>query len=241
MPLQGHDSWVEVPSSEVKTGQPVYADLMLGNHGNNHRDFKLAGKIPLERSTFSLIGPSGTVTNLKPDLIDRGLDPKGGYWTAKINHSAPGLYRLIHTYDAIVSYAPKRAIKSAKTYFASGRSDSAPGTATIVKPDGLPLEIIPLDDPTRLKGEGKVLVKVLFKGEPLNDALISCIPRGNPFGADLDPKLETRTAANGGAVFEISQPDEYMIAVHVDAPEETGEGYSEGTEYGATLTFWVTE
>ena len=241
LPLQAHDSWVEVAASEVKPGQTLYADLMLGNHGNHHRDFKLAGKIPLERSTFSMISPSGEVTNLKSGLIDRGMEPQEGYWTVKLNHAASGIYRLIHTYDAVVSYAPKRAIKSAKTFFASGRAPAETGDPIYIKPDGLPLEIIPLDDPTQLRRDGKLLVKVLFKGEPLKDAVISCIPRGTTLRPDFDPEYETRTAANGGAKFTLSQPDEYLISVKVDAPAETGETYSAGTEYGATMTFWVSE
>ncbi len=33
---------VQTPSLVIRQGDFVYVDLMLGNHGNDHRDFKLA-------------------------------------------------------------------------------------------------------------------------------------------------------------------------------------------------------
>lgn len=43
-----HDTWVETNTSVVRTGDVVHVDLKLGNHGNEHRDFKLASKISLD-------------------------------------------------------------------------------------------------------------------------------------------------------------------------------------------------
>ena len=61
IPANAHDTWVEVNSAEVRLGQVVHVDLKLGNHGNNHRDFKLASKITLALAfdpTNRLIGPA---------------------------------------------------------------------------------------------------------------------------------------------------------------------------------------
>lgn len=49
-----HDTWVEVNPTEVRIGQVVHVDLKLGNHGNDHRDFKLASKITLEPCTLAV-------------------------------------------------------------------------------------------------------------------------------------------------------------------------------------------
>ena len=38
-----HDGWIEVPAI-VEKGQPVTIALMLGNHANEHRSYRLAGK-----------------------------------------------------------------------------------------------------------------------------------------------------------------------------------------------------
>ena len=233
--LSAHDSWVEVNTPEVAAGQPVYAALMLGNHGNHHRDFKLASKIPLKGSTLVLIAPDGGRTNLKRRLFDEGLEEKEGYWSARLFPGAPGLYCIAHTYDAVVSYAPKRALKSGKTYFACG-TGAAPFTARAL---GHPLEIIPLRDPTRLHAGDALPVRVLLRGKPLAGAVISAIPKGATLTGEFDPAHEAKTDARGDAVLPLKEANRYLVATHYKAPEETGKDYQEGTEYGATLTVMV--
>ena len=46
--LQAHDLWLQTNTTVVRTGDVVHIDCMLGNHGNDHRDFKLAGKPGIE-------------------------------------------------------------------------------------------------------------------------------------------------------------------------------------------------
>ena len=43
-----HDTWVQTNTNLIRTGDAVHIDLMLGNHGNDHRDFKLASKLDPE-------------------------------------------------------------------------------------------------------------------------------------------------------------------------------------------------
>src|SRR6218665_1408356 len=95
-----HDPWVQANVVSQEPKQPVYADLMLGNHGNNHRDFLLASKIPLAGSTLVLVGAKGAVTDLKPGIVDAGSEEKEGYWSVKIPSAATGLQCVAHTYDA---------------------------------------------------------------------------------------------------------------------------------------------
>ena len=54
-----HDTWVQTNTNVVRTGDVVHIDLMLGNHGNEHRDFKLAGKLTLSGATLEMIDPTG--------------------------------------------------------------------------------------------------------------------------------------------------------------------------------------
>lgn len=236
LPLHAHDTWVELNVAKSEPRQPVYADLMLGNHGNNHRDFQLASKIPLKVSTLELIAANGAQTDLIPATIDRGAEEKEGFWTAKIAPPSPGLYCVAHTYDAVVSYAPKRALKSAKAFFQSGDPAAIPNLAFFAKPLGHPLEIIPLSDPTRLYAGDTLQARVLFKGQPLKNVVISCIPRGTELADDFDPNHEARTNDQGEASLPLPVANHYLVVVHRKAPEETGEAYSSGTEYGATLT-----
>lgn len=241
LPAAAHDPWIQVNTTRPEPKQPVYADLMLGNHGNNHRDFLLAGKIPLAGSTLSLIGGNGTVTDLKPDIIDAGSEEKEGFWSVKIPSQPGGLYCVAHTYDAVVTYAPKRVLKSGKAFFFSAAPDGNGAINQFSQPLGHPLEIIPLEDPTKLAAGGKLDVKVLFKGQPLKDVVVSCIPQGKELADGFDPVHEARTDAGGGAELPLPEANRYLLVVHRKAPEETGEDHSAGTEYAATLTLLVGE
>ena len=62
--VSAHDTWVEANAMFVPAGQYTYVNLMLGNHGNEHRDFKLASKITIEPCTLVAISPSGKITDL---------------------------------------------------------------------------------------------------------------------------------------------------------------------------------
>src|SRR5687767_13882269 len=83
-PAPAHDPWVQTNTNLVRTGDAVHVDLMLGNHGNDHRDFKLASKFsPAMAKTLDVIAPDGTRYDLKPDLVDLGYGPKEGFHSAK--------------------------------------------------------------------------------------------------------------------------------------------------------------
>src|SRR6478609_1866376 len=93
---RAHDTWVQTNTNVVRTGDNVHIDLMLGNHGNEHRDFKLAGKITLEACKLDVIAPSGKKFDLKDRLADIGYVPKEGFWTTRFAGTEPGLYMVAH-------------------------------------------------------------------------------------------------------------------------------------------------
>src|SRR3989442_587925 len=95
VPLAGHDTSVQTNTNPVRTGDAVHVDLMLGNHGNDHRDFKLAGKVSADQiQTFEVVAPDGKKYDLKPNLVDLGYAPKEGYHTAKFVPGLPGVYAV---------------------------------------------------------------------------------------------------------------------------------------------------
>ena len=86
-----HDTWVQPNTNLVRTGDAVHIDLMLANHGNDHRDFKLASKVSQDQiQTFAVIAPDGKKYDLKTDLTDMGYAPKEGYYSAKFVPRSPG-------------------------------------------------------------------------------------------------------------------------------------------------------
>lgn len=244
VPVQAHDTWVETNTNLVRTGDAIYVDLRLGNHGNEHRDFKLASKIDLESCTLAVVSPEGVSYDLKANLADTGYAPKEGYWSGKFVAAKPGLYTVSHTLDKIVSHGKSiRAVKSGKTYFVVSptldRISSDNGGFD--RPLGHALELVPTTNPVTPMGPGeKIALQLLFKGQPLADARVSFIPRGETLQEGFDERYEQMTDADGRVSFTPSTGNEYLAVVHHQAPDEAGDGY-DSTAYSATLTVFVPE
>jgi uncharacterized GH25 family protein len=236
-----HDTWVQTNTNVIRMGDVIHCDLMLGNHGNEHRDFKLASKVDPAASTLEILAPDGKRYDLKDRLVDTGYTPQEGFWTAKFAPTTPGLYLVAHTFDKVMSYAPERAVKSAKTFFVVSRSldrvpESNPGFDRAL---GHSLELIPETNPVTPMGPGMPLaVRLLYKGKPLPGAQIAFIPRGETLVEGIDTRYERTTDAQGRAKFTPSAANYYLIVAHYKEPKESGKGY-EYTLYSATLTVYV--
>jgi uncharacterized GH25 family protein len=186
-----HDTWVQTNSGLVRSGDVVHIDLMLGNHGNEHRDFKLAGKLSLEGTTLDVISPNGKSYDVKGQLIDAGYTPQEGYWTTRFEPTKPGLYTVAHRSDRVVSYAPERAIKSGKTYFVASTSLDKPTTNNpgFDRPLGHDLELIPVLNPVTPMGPGSpIKVRLVYKGKPLAGERVAFIPRGATLTSGIDER-----------------------------------------------------
>jgi len=240
-PALAHDTWVQTHTNVVRTGDTAHVELMLGNHGNDHRDFKLAGKADVEAATLEIVAPDGNRYDLKPNLVDNGYAPAEGFWSARFTGAKPGLYLVAHTLDKVVSYAPTRSIKSAKTYFVVSPSlDRVASDSTgFDKPLGHALEIVPIAHPVTPMGPGTpIAVQVLFKGRPLPDARVSFIPRGETLREGFDERFERKTDAEGAARFTPKEGNYYLVVAHHRDPDAKGPNY-ESTKYSATLTVLV--
>lgn len=236
-----HDTWVQTNTNLVRSGDMVLVDLMLGNHGNEHRDFKLASKIALEPSTLHIFSPDGKQYDLKDRLVDTGYAPKEGYWSAKFVTDQPGLYMAVHTLDTL--HRTTRAIKSAKTFFVVSPSldKVSADYQGFAQPLGHTLEIVPIVHPVTPMGPGKpISIQVLYEGKPLVDALVTFIPRGTVLKEGFDSEFERQTDATGQASYTPTEGNYYLVVVHHREPEQKGENY-DNTAYSATLTVFVPE
>lgn len=240
-----HDTWVQTNIPIVRNGDIVHIDLMLGNHGNEHRDFKIAGKLSLEGATLEVIDPDGKSYDLKDRLVDTGYAPQEGYWSTRFEPSRPGLYLIAHRSDRVMSYAPERSIKGAKALFLVSESlDRLPAKSPgFDRPLGHDLELVPVLNPVAPMGPGSpIKVRLLYKGKPLGGERVSFIPRGGSLKAGFDESFERKTDGNGEAVFEPAEANYYLIAAHKTEPDQGGtlEGKPyKFTKYGATLTVYV--
>ena len=225
-----HDTWVQTNTSRVRVGDVVHVDLMLGNHGNNHRDFKLASKITLAPCTLAVIDGQGTSHDLKSKIVDTGYAPKEGFWSARFIPQEAGLHVVVHSLDTL--HGSTRAIKSAKTYFSAGAgADKATG---FDKPLGHTLELVPLTNPSAFVAGQPIKLRLLYQGRPLPEARVSFIPRGQVLAEGFDKDFERTTDAEGVATFTPKDGNFVLAVVHHAAPEQKGEGY-EKTHYSATF------
>lgn len=242
--LHAHDTWVQTNTNVIRSGDAIHIDLMLGNHGNDHRDFKLASKTTLDGATLKVLGPNGKSYDLKDRLADVGYTPKEGFWTSRFAATEPGLYLVEHTRDSVVNHggSPSRSIRSGKTFFVVSKSldnvsDNNPG---FDKALGHPLEIVPeASTVTPMGPDLPIRVKVLLHGKPLKDARVSFIPRGATLTEEFDANFERKTNDNGRCMFIPKEGNYYLVVVH-HKTDEKGTDY-ESTTYSATLTVFVPE
>jgi len=235
-----HDTWMQASPRLVRPDDVVHVDLFLGNHGNAHRDFKVAGKLGgLDDVTVGVIGPDGRTTDLVPDMVDVGYAPKEGFWSARFVPAAAGLHCAAHYREGVRHGA--MGFKGGKAHFLV--SDSLDGVAMpegkLPAPVGHPLELVLESHPVLGSGPGKpVVVRLLFKGQPLADHVVSFIPRGATLAEGFDPAYERRTDAAGRCSFTPKEGNLVLVVAHVERPEEKGEGY-EKAAYAATLVLDV--
>ncbi|MFZ4507459.1 MAG: DUF4198 domain-containing protein [Fimbriimonas sp.] len=240
-PASAHDIWVQSNSNLIRTGTQVDLALMLGNHGNKHRDFRLASKVTAGQQSLSLWLPSKKSVDLTSKLIDRGYEPKEGFWSAQIVLDQPGLYLAASTFDQVMSYAPVRDIKSAKTFFlVSPTMDMVADKGVLYKRVlGHPLEIVPTVNPVIKLGAGSDFsVQVLYKGKPLANQEVSFIRKGSEPVGDFDARYQAKTNANGIAKINLKTAGEVLVVTHVKDETAKGKGY-ESIGYSATLHLLV--
>lgn len=236
-----HDTWVQTNTALARTGDAVHVDFMLGNHGNDHRDYKLASKIGLDGVGLTIIGPNGSSVDLKERLADIGYAPKEGYWTGKFVGKSAGIYAVSHSLDKL--HGTTRVIKSGKCYFLmSDKLDDVSAEVTgFQKPLGHPIELVPVSNPVTGIGPGKeVKIQVLYQKKPLEGARVTFIPRGIKLSEGFDSQYERTTKADGIDTYTPSESGYVLVSVHHVEPEQKGDGYDK-THYGATLTLLIPE
>lgn len=236
-----HDIWIEPSASIVRSGDFVRLSLMLGNHGNEHRDFRLASKVSAGDQNLIVFGPSNKKYDLTSSLVDNGYEPKEGFWSAKFTPTDPGVYVAASTFDKVMSYAPVRDIKSAKTFFLVSKTLDAVAADTtgFDRVLGHALELVPIVNPIAPLGPGtKLKFRLLFRGKPLPNSKVSFIPKGTELKAEIDINYERNTDDKGEVEFEFREPNQYLIAAHHKDMDSKGAGY-ESINYSATAHIWV--
>ncbi len=233
---RAHDTWVQPSAAVVRTGDVAHVDLVLGNHGNDHRDFKIAGKLAsLDGATLAMIAPDGSTTDLVPAAVDLGLAAKDGYWSARYVPAQEGLHCIAHLRSGVRH--GKMGFKGSKAWFlAADRLDAPPaGGTSYTAPLGHPLEFVLDTDPVLGTGPGRpITVRLLFRGAPLAGQRVSFVPRGAVLAEGFDPEHERTTDAAGRCSYTPKEGTYLLVVAHLVKPDEQGEGH-DATAYAATV------
>ncbi|MBX6378716.1 MAG: DUF4198 domain-containing protein, partial [Clostridia bacterium] len=240
-----HDGWVQSPTPIVRVGEVAYADLLFGNHSNEHKSYRIAGKWSMSTSKVYVTGPDGTKSDITATVFDTGeandVSPTGtkGYYTASFIPSAPGLYVVSAEGDSLFQHddVTIRTLRSAKTFVAAAdvpiRERVAALTAytRAVTPDRA--ELIPHVNPVALTAGDQIKVQLVHKGQPVPGEHVAVIRRSTSETA------EYHTDADGIVTFPVPAPDFYLIRAEFDKTDEKEPGKYDQTSYEATLVLVV--
>lgn len=236
-PAAAHDFWIEPSSFRPSPGERVAVRLRVGEHLQGDP----VPRNPERIERFAAVGPEGEarVAGLT------GSDPAG--W---ISPAGPGLHWIVFdsNHASLEQAGPKfdsylgeegleriREIRKpgegpvkeiysrcAKSLLRVGEGSSGYDRAL-----GLELELIPEKDPYALKPGEPLPVRLLYRGEPLDGALVVAIA--------ADSKASARTS--GGRVsLTLDRPGLWLVkAVHM-VPAPAGSG-AEWESLWASLTF----
>src|SRR6266508_5829146 len=69
-----HDGWVEISPTIVEKKQAATIALFQGNHSNEHKSYRIAGKWDSKYTTLVVVDPKGKQNALTDRLIDLGED-----------------------------------------------------------------------------------------------------------------------------------------------------------------------
>jgi len=244
--VMGHDGWVESSPMVVEKGQPVTLILMHGNHSNEHRSYRLAGKWDAEYMRLYVIDPSGKVDDITSAAVDLGEDaekvgPKGpkGFHVALFTAKEKGLYTVLARQERVITdeqTGPKlRSVRTARNIFAALPLPTVKEAKKLKSPGPFPgsndnLEIVPLTNPPGLTSKERVTLEVRFKGKPSPDQVVSVIRKmGGPNSAQ-----DFKTDSHGRISFTAGPADSYLSRVKFD---EAGE--KNKSSYEATYVFQV--
>ena len=245
-----HDGWVEITPTIVEKGQPATISLIQGNHSNEHRSYRIAGKWDQKYTTLVVIDPNGKKNALTDRLVDFGEDdqkvgPKGpkGFYLASFTPNEEGLYQAVAKQVRTVQQGdgPKLlTMRIAKTTFASL---NVPGISSAKNLKGFEfmsgggdgLEIFPVTNPIGIFSGSSVTLELRLSGKPVAGKVVSLIRKFGGSGSAQDQTTDEK----GRITFAIGPADYYLARVIVAEENPRPDGQVDKSSYEATYVFQV--
>lgn len=216
---QAHD--VKVLASRLQVAKPGAKSTIYLSWGHRLPVDELLNAVSIER--YDLIGPDGAATPLTREGIS--------LQTNVVELKEPGLYQVlvlrkasIMTYvidedgNRVLKRGPRSEIKEGKIDYAMRSVQTAKAILTVgdvkelVKPAGLPIEIVPLEPPARWASKASLHFQVLLQGKPLAGADLTATYIG--FRPDDAACYATHTGRDGVATVVPAQAGTWVLRVN---------------------------
>lgn len=253
-----HEFWLSVASWSVKPGERATILVNVGNRFPDATSFTAPERVESVR----LVGPAGETPI--PGPFRRERDSLAADVAAP---AQPGTYIGVVTirprvleikapdFESYLAHEGLEAVlaerkrtgesmnpgrerysRYGKTLLRVGPGSTVHGHVT--QPLGLPVELVPLTDPTTIKAGDRCRFRLLFEGNPVAGAQVGAIYARASTKPDEWPLL-ARTDARGEVEFTLNDPGPWLVrAVHmVRRPDTTGREAVDWESYWASLSF----
>ena len=245
-----HDGWVEISPTLVEKGQPAIIALIQGNHSNEHKSYRIAGKWDQKYTTLAVVDPKGKSNGLTDRLIDFGEDaeaigPKGpkGYFLAPFVPSDDGLYQALARQARTLQQGegPKVVtIRLAKTAFAAFNTPTVAAAKNLKGFDRIiggddAVEFIPVNNPLAVYSGGSMTLELRKSSKPVSGQVITLVRRIDGFAS----VLERATDDKGRVNFPVGPADSYLARVKIDEESARPDGQKDKSSYESTYVFQV--
>ena len=245
-----HDGWVEITPTIVEKGQPTTIALIQGNHSNEHKSYRIAGKWDGKNTTLAVVNPAGKLSTLTDRIIDLGEDeekvgPKGpkGFYLASFVPSDEGLYQGVARQERSLQQGdgPKLVtLRIAKTAFAAFKIPTISAAKNLKGFDRLVagedgVEFIPVNNPLAVFSGGTMTLELRQKGKPAGSQVVTLVRRIDGFAS-----VQERTTDDKGRVtFAVGPADFYLARVKIDEESPRPDGQKDKSSYESTYVFQV--
>jgi len=243
-----HDGWIELSPSIVEKGQLATIALIQGNHSNEHKSYRIAGKWNPQYTKLLVIDPAGKQTDLTNRLIDFGEDeekigPKGpkGFYIASFLADKDGIYRALARQERVLQHGEGPKLRSVRTATSALGVLGTPTVASARKfkwfdgqvgPEDA-LEIVPTKNLLGIREGEPAVLQVRYKGKPARDKVVTVLRK-------IDGAASVRdfvTNPEGLVYFQTGPADYYLVRVKLDEEGERAQGQYEKSSYEATYVF----
>jgi uncharacterized GH25 family protein len=250
LPVLAHDGWVEISPTIVEKNQPATIALIQGNHSNEHKSYRIAGKWDQKFTTLIIVDPKAKQVSLTDRLIDFGEDaeaigPKGpkGFFLASFVPKEDGLYQALARQARTLQQGdgPKIVtVRLAKTAFASFGTPTVTAAKTLKGFDRLiagddAVEFIPINNPLAVYSGGSITLELRKSGKPISGQVITLVRRIDGFAS----VQERTTDEKGRANFAVGAADFYLARVKMDEESPRPDGVKDRASYESTYVFQV--